>query len=209
MHNKSIIYYDELAKKITSPTEIRNKSEDSTILDLNYLNQHIAKNSTILDLGSGTGLLVNRLSESGFNIYAVERCKEFTEFIHKNEKITINIADLRHFKPEKVFHYVTAFGVLNFFTSDEALDLYKKIISWMVPDGILILKHQMGVDVVIDGFSNELGMDYFSMYRAVDHELQLLTKAGFEIRRVDDIYGDQINRWSDTRFFAIVAIRPI
>jgi cyclopropane fatty-acyl-phospholipid synthase-like methyltransferase len=210
MHEKSIKYYDLLAKKINDPTEIRNKSEDSSALDFSYLIEMIPEKSIILDLGSGTGLLVNKLCNAGFYVHAVERCKEFANFIQINKKIIIHIADLRVFEPERSFNYVTAFGVLNFFTVEEAFILYKKIFSWILPGGRLILKHQMGVidDVLIDGFSKELNTDYFSMYRAVDHELELLSRAGFKIDQVDDIYGNRINRWANTRFFAVVATRP-
>lgn len=209
MHEKSINYYDKLAKHIINPMEIRNKSQDSSDLDLNYLIKFLDKKSTILDLGSGTGLLVNKLCAEGFNIHAVERYKEFAKFIELNENVVVNITDIRNYKPIINFKYITAFGVLNFFRLEDAFDLYKKIYAWIKPDGIFILKHQMGIveDVLIDGYSDELGVEYFSNYRSLATEINLLTKAGFIIRRVDDIYGNQINRWKNTHFYAIVASR--
>ena len=208
MHEKAINYYKWLSSKIISPLEIRNKSLDTSLLDEAYLLKILDKNKKILDLGSGTGLLVNKLLKQGFYIDAVEYYVEFAKFIDSN--IRVHLGDISNYEPEQKYDYITAFGIFNFFSSEEIVDIYKKVYSWISPDGMLVIKQQMGLghDVLVDGFSSELGVEYYSTYRNVDHELKLLTEVGFKIIGVDDIYPDEFNRWPNTRFYAIKARRP-
>ena len=205
MNEKIFNYYDKLAKKADNPLITRNKAKDFTKYDVEFLKKFGDKNKILLDLGSGTGLTINNLIDDFKEIIAVEKYREFSKFIDK--RIKVIEADLKEFDFNLKFDIVTLFGVMNYFSFDEARELYKKIFNSFA--GIMIIKNQFGVneDVVVDGFSQELNSYYFSEYRHIEKEIDLLKNIGFEIKEVVDIYPKEYNIWKDTHFYAIVAYK--
>lgn len=199
-------YYERLANKIHSPTQTRNKAHDFSEFDIDFVRQFTGRSKYLLDLGAGTGLLINPLIEEFGRITAVEKYPQFSRFITRANHLELIDADLNEFETSEMFDLITIFGVMNFFNRAEALRLYRKAANWLKSDGILILKHQMGVkeDVLVDGHSEELGAHYYSEYRWVRHEMQLLTEAGFCVEEPFDIYPPTFNRWQNTHFFALV-----
>lgn len=205
--NKNIgSYYSKMAKKITTPTETRNKSKDFSQYDIALMRKISNKNKTLLDLGAGTGLLVNHLENHFKKIVAVEKYPNFSKFIQQSEVISVINMDLLELKIDSTFDYISLFGVMNFFNDAETTLIYKNINKILNKNGTLIIKNQMGItqDVVINGYSKELDADYYSMYRQVDREIDLLHKIGFNDIEKIDIYPPEFNRWKDTHFYALV-----
>jgi SAM-dependent methyltransferase len=202
MNEKIFNYYDKLAKKADNPLITRNKAKDFTKYDVEFLKKFGDKNKILLDLGSGTGLTINNLIDDFKEIIAVEKYREFSKFIDK--RIKVIEADLKEFDFNLKFDIVTLFGVMNYFSFDEARELYERIFNSF--NGIMIIKNQFGVndDVVVDGFSEELNSYYFSEYRYIEKEINLLKNIGFKIKEVVDIYPKEYNRWENTHFYAIV-----
>lgn len=199
-------YYKRLANKIHSPTETRNKAPDFSVFDIDFVQRFAGKSKHLLDLGSGTGLLINSLVDKFGCITAVEKYPQFSRFITRAPHLEIIDADLNELESSGQFDLITVFGVMNFFNNSEALRLYRKAAQWLKSDGVLIVKHQMGVqeDVLVDGYSEELGTHYYSEYRWVRHEMQLLSEAGFCVEEPFDIYPPAFNRWKNTHFYALV-----
>ncbi len=114
--------------------------------------------------------------------------------------------DVLTFVPTKTYNLITAFGLMNFFSFEEAEAIYRMVFKCLKNSGTFIVKHQMGVceDVLINGYSNELGCEYYANYRWIENELNLLSKVGFKISEVVDIYPDEFNRWKNTKFYALV-----
>jgi cyclopropane fatty-acyl-phospholipid synthase-like methyltransferase len=164
----------------------------------------------LLDLGAGSGLLLNHISHGFRKVTAVELYPEFSRFITGAAHIAVVNCDILSFDSDDRFDVVTLFGVMNFFGRDEAAAIYRKAFRFLRPGGHLVVKNQMGVDddVVVDRFSEELQQQYYSEYRSAGHEGRLMGEAGFELVREDDIYPAEFNRWPDTRFTAIVARKP-
>lgn len=203
MNEKIFRYYNDLAKKIDNPLMLRNKSKDFTYYDVEFLKKFCNKEKILLDLGSGTGLTINNLTNCFKKIIAVEKYKEFSKFIdQKIEIINTNIKDLnfQNFR----FDIVTLFGVMNYFSYEEAKELYKNIYNSF--NGVLIIKNQFGIkdDVIVDSYSEELDNYYYSEYRYIEKEKELLENIGFKIKNIVDIYPKEFNRWNNTHFFAIV-----
>jgi hypothetical protein len=117
--------------------------------------------------------------------------------------------DVLTFLPSKKYNLITAFGLLNYFSYVEAEAIYQMVFNGLKKSGKFILKHQMGVteDVLIKGYSSELGCDYYSNYRWIENELNLLRDVGFKISEVVDIYPPEFNRFDNTHFFAIVCTK--
>jgi cyclopropane fatty-acyl-phospholipid synthase-like methyltransferase len=203
MNEKIFKYYDEIANKIDNPLLLRNKAKDFTYYDVEFLKKFSDKNKILLDLGSGTGLTINSLMNDFKKIIAVEKYKEFSKFISKEiEIINLDLKDIN--LNELNFDIVTLFGVMNYFSYDEAKELYKKIYNSF--KGTLIIKNQFGIneDVIVDKFSEELNSYYYSEYRYLQKEIKLLENIGFKIKEVVDIYPPEYNRWDNTHFYAIV-----
>ena len=76
----------------------------------------------------------------------------------------------------------------------------------MKPTGLLLIKNKFGVkgDVVVNGYSEELKMNYYSEYRHLDKEIEILKNVGYKDIQVTDIYPPEANRWNNTHFYAIV-----
>ena len=202
MNEKSFKYYDKIAKNVTNPLIVRNKAKDFTKYDIEFLKQFSDKNKILLDLGSGTGLTINNLVDKFKKIIAVEKYKEFYKFIDNN--IEIIESDIKEFDFNLTFDIVTLFGVMHYFSFEEAKNLYQKIYNSF--NGTLIIKNQFGLndDVIVDGYSKELDSYYFSEYRYLQKEIDLLKNIGFKIDKVVDIYPKEYNRWENTHFYAIV-----
>ncbi len=200
-------YYDKMAKKINSPTETRNKAKDFTHYDVAFVKQYADNKMSLLDLGSGTGLLINNLIDDFKSITAVEKYEEFSQFIKKDKKINLIHQDLLELNLGNVrFDIITMFGIMNYFNKEEAKSIYEKVYNYLNDKKILIVKNQMGVDadVTVDGFSEELQTNYYSNYRYVKEEVKLLESIGFKDIEVVDIYPKEYNRWDDTHFYALV-----
>lgn len=199
-------YYTKLAEKITSPVETRNKAKDFSTYDVNFVKNYACSESSLLDLGAGTGLLINNLTANFKEIVAVEKYKNFSDFIEKLDNVTVINEDILNFNIDKKFDLVTIFGVMNFFNYHEASKIYSKAYRFIKTDGKLIVKHQMGIneDVIVNGHSEELNTYYFSHYRQIDKEVELLKQTGFSRVEIIDIYPSEFNRWENTHFYALV-----
>jgi cyclopropane fatty-acyl-phospholipid synthase-like methyltransferase len=208
MTNKRVQeYYDKMAKKITDPKETRNKAPDFSQYDIELVKKFSGKEKKLLDLGSGTGLLINHLHEDFEQIVAVEKYKAFSKFIEKKENIEVINEDLLDVEAKKLFYdMVSLFGVMNYFNTKEAKIIYAKAYGWLKTGGMIVVKNQFGLndDVVVSGYSQELETDYFSNYRQVDKEIELLKEIGFVNIEKLDIYPPRYNRWDNTHFFALI-----
>ena len=130
MQNQQIhAYYEKVADRIKKPTELRNLALDSTTHDVALVRSLISANGEIqrmLDLGSGTGLLANGVSDLLEIIVCVEKYAEFSAFVERKPNIRIETCDLLEFKfqSSEKFNIVTLFGVMNFFDSIESAMIY-------------------------------------------------------------------------------------
>ena len=144
---------DEKTCKIT-----KNGASDFTDIDAKFIAKYLKSGSCILDLGSGSGLTVNKLSKnSDINIVAVEAFKEFSHYIKEKENVEVVNADIRNFITDKKFDLISFFGIMHYFNEEEANGIYNKYVKYLKPNGYFIVKNQFGVkeDVVVSGFSQE------------------------------------------------------
>lgn len=201
------VFYRKLANSIVNPIETRNKSPDFTHFDIAFVRPFGRdSNANLLELGAGTGLMTNALCKYFANIVAVEKYAEFAKFIDRRSNVNVIIDDLLHFKPEEHFDVITLFGVMNFFNKSEAQFIYKLAFDALKEDGVLLVKHNMGIleDVYINNFSQELNTYYYSTYRSKINEKLLVSEAGFSVEKCVDIYPQKFNRHANTHFYAFV-----
>jgi SAM-dependent methyltransferase len=209
MENKQAINFWR-KKALSNPNEKTVKVHDFndyTQLDAAFILEYATKDSDILDLASGTGLTLNKIYDKVRSIVAVERFEAFSQFIKNSDNVIVVNEDIKMYEPSSVFDLITMFGIVQFFDYDEIEKIYKKYFKYLKPHGKLIIKNQFGVkeDVLVSGYSEELKEDYFSQYRYIENETELLTKTGYKNIEVIDIYPPECNRWNNTHFYAIVA----
>ncbi|MCK9612625.1 MAG: class I SAM-dependent methyltransferase [Bacteroidales bacterium] len=193
---------DEKAVKIT-------KQSDFTKLDSAFILSFADKKTTILDLASGSGLIINKIYDRVAKIVAVEYFEQFSKYIIKASNVIVVNEDISKYTTKDKFDLITLFGVVQYFDEEETFNLYKKYINNLKHNGKIIVKNQFGVkeDVIISGYSNELKKDYFSHYRTLQKESDMLKKAGFNHLNIVDIYPPECSRWDNTHFYALVAER--
>lgn len=160
-----------------------------------------------MDVGAGSGLIVNRLIDKAAFIEALEPIKAYSDFITRSEKIHIVNATIEEYTITKQFDFVLCFGFCHYLNTQEVSAFYKKFYHAVKPSGKIIVKNQFGVneDVFINNFSEELQTMYYAEYRTVEHEKKLLAEAGFKNFEVVDIYPPECNRWDNTHYYAIAA----
>lgn len=183
------------------------KNSDFSNIDAKFILSHSNKNTKILDLGSGSGLIINKIYKHVGSILAIEPLVEFTKFIINNPNITIINTDILSFKTNKLFDLITMFAVVQYFNQKEITKIYSKYKNNLKANGKLIIKGQFGIkeDVVVSGLSNELKTNYYSQYRYINKEIEILKKIGYKKINITDIYPSEYNRWKNTHFYAIVA----
>lgn len=209
MENKNALeYWQTMAS--SNPDEKTTKinpANDYSEKDATFILRYAGKDTEILDLASGTGLIINKLCNQVGHIDAIELFPDFSKFIKETPQITVFNQDITEFETDKQYDIVTMFGIVSYFNQDEIIAIYRKYIERIKTGGRLIVKNQFGVkeDVEISGFSNELKRNYFSQYRHLDKEIRILKETGFRHVEAIDIYPPECNRWDNTHFYAIIA----
>ena len=180
---------------------------DATSLDAAYLQNYCTKNCCLLDLGSGTGLILQKIVNFVSEIDALEPVASLSSHIITHPNIKIISDNIFDYSPIKKYDLITMFGFMHYFESSEAANVYELCASWLKEDGTLIVKNQFGIgsEVIINGYSSSLGSDYFAHYRTIEAEKILLEDSGFQVLSVDDIYPKEFNKWSNTHYYAISA----
>ncbi len=212
MNGNALDFFHTLAKKDgIEPDVVKfSKSNDFSAFDMDFVKPYLGCSVDWLDVGAGTGLLINGLHQKVRNVVAIEPVEEFSNFIVKAENVSV-INETHSGYIEKYadtpFELITCFGFIQYLNTQEARDFYKKFYPLLKENGKFIVKNQFGVqgDVVVDTFSEALQSVYYSEYRTLEHEKKLMAEAGFKNFEVVDIYPPECSKWDNTHYFAIVA----
>ena len=201
-------YWEKLAKTIKDPSETTNKrKKDYLQVDINFVKRHLDSNDSILDVGSGSGLVVNELVDSVKEIIAVETFKGLSKFISP-EILVIN-AELTGFQIRKQFDKIVSTGLTHFFPENDIVKIYANIFDMLKNEGKLIMRSHCGLEerVVINGYSEELDSEYFTEYRTLETEKKILSDAGFKDIQIFDEVAKELNVWENTRHYYFVCTK--
>jgi ubiquinone/menaquinone biosynthesis C-methylase UbiE len=100
----------------------------------------INQNDRVLDLCCGNGLLSQHFVEKGATVVAVDVSDELlSQMNHVDAIKTIN-SDIRHleFKAGS-FDKVIIYAGIQYLTNKEAVELLKRVYSWLKPEGVLFI----------------------------------------------------------------------
>ena len=109
-------------------------------------------------------------------------------------------SELQHEK----FDVIIIFGVFNYLEEHEVKKLCKKLQNWVKQEGVIIIKHQCGInkDVIVDSYSKKLQCKYSAIYRKLTKE-KILLENYFNLN-IRDIYPKRMNVWDNTHHYAFI-----
>ena len=199
-------YWASLASRITDPKQTRNKRDDYSDLEIDFLKPYLKQDISVLDLGSGSGLVVNKLVNLVGNITAVEKFQNFSQYIEQSNKLELINADLIGFRLYRLFDLILATGVIQCIKGRYIEEIYKNVFEMTKPGGHFIAHIHCGLkeDVIVDRYSEELSANYYAEYRHYQWEKKLMLEAGFQSVDIHDIFPDWLNKWPNTRHFLFV-----
>jgi SAM-dependent methyltransferase len=129
-------FYGEIYDTLMLPQE-RVKYEMDTILKTLQPDE---KNARMLDIGSGTGVLVNYLKEKGYTAYGVDKSKAMVEISKERFPIDVKCANV-----EEAMAYdrslFTHIFCMNFtiYEIEDKLQLFKNCYYWLQHNSYLVL----------------------------------------------------------------------
>lgn len=200
-------FFENMAHTSDSQNSVKlAKNSDFSHYDADFIMKYADKNSLILDLGSGTGLIINKIFNKVKHITAIEPFENFTKFIVKSDNVEILNKNFFEYESDSKYDLITLFGVMNYLNEKEAIKVYEKYFPYLKKNGKIIIKNQFGVseDVLVSGYSEELNKSYYAQYRHIKKEAEILENIGYKNVKTVDIYPSECNRWNNTHFWAVI-----
>jgi len=198
-------YWERMSKNIKDQSQTYNKHTDISSKDAAFLRKHLLETDSVLDLGSGSGTVINKLLPFVKEITAVETFKGLSEFIIEAPNMLVINAKIEGFYMRKEFDAVISTGLMQFFPKKEAIGIYSNLYQMVKKDGLFIMRLHCGLkDTVVINHSKELDQEYFAEFRQVDEEKKTLEKIGFSKVEVFDEAPDELNIYDNTRHFMFV-----
>lgn len=158
--------YDNFYAEVYDGITERDKSCHKELYDIIKMTEPDTKNSVILDIGSGTGCVVNQLNEAGYNVYGIDRSESMIEFSEtkfpNSNFIKGDIIDSMIFEKNLFTHILC-----NNFTIYEMYDkktFFKNCYYWLKPNGFLVL-HLVDKDLFSAKKFKDSIMDLTALYR--------------------------------------------
>ena len=187
-------------------TAVRFHKDDRLKYDVDLVSRYLDKGKRLLDLGCGTGAMVDEFVDICKEIYAVDKYDFFVNRCVESAKVKKFVSDITDYRVNEKFDVIIIFGVMIYIIGDDIDRVYENCLSMLNEGGHLIIRNQFGVneDVLIDKFSEELGRNYFAEYRYLGREVETLKKIGFSRIEVVDIYPKSMNKWSNTHNYVLI-----
>jgi len=133
--------YDDFYVEVYDELNETKERTNWEVLQTIKMTQPTRKNSVFLDVGSGTGSLVNNLVSRGFYAYGIDSSKTMTEYSekkHPNIEVKCeNVQDAMTFE-KNTFTHITCTNFTIYQIQDKA-SFFKNCYFWMMPNAYLIL----------------------------------------------------------------------
>uniref|UniRef100_A0A6C0DLH0 Methyltransferase type 11 domain-containing protein n=1 Tax=viral metagenome TaxID=1070528 RepID=A0A6C0DLH0_9ZZZZ len=134
------IYDDLYVDMYDNLKDIAHRSE-SELIQILKMTEPSTKHSNFLDIGSGTGYIVNQLNSAGYRAYGLDKSKSMVKYCElKYPNIEIkqgDVFDPMNFERATFSHILcTNFTIYEF---KDKLSFLKNCQAWLIPHGYLIL----------------------------------------------------------------------
>lgn len=177
--NKNLVRegYDKVAEEYATA---RNQFSNTKYLD--KLNSLIKPNSTILDIGCGAGLPIDKyFVDHGHKVIGIDISQKQIELVKKNvpqgEFFVNDMSDLK--VGEYQLDVVVSFYAIFHIPREEHETLFKKINSFLPEGGLLLVT--MGAGEYEGLEDNFLGTKMWWSHFGADRNRQIIQNVGFEI----------------------------
>lgn len=133
--------YDNFYTEVYDEIHCTKKVCQWTIEQVLKMTEPTARNSVILDLGSGTGSLVNKLCKIGFSAYGLDKSKEMVDYAEKMyPEIEVKLGDV---KDPMLFERSTFTHILctqfTIYEIQDKVGFFRNLYYWLKPNAYLIL----------------------------------------------------------------------
>lgn len=118
-----------------------NKRVDKELIHILNTTNPSTKHSVFLDVGSGTGHILNELNEAGYNAYGIEKSQQMIDYSKDSypdiEVLHGDILEPMSFEKHTFTHVLcTYFTIYNL---SDKLQFFRNCYHWMQPGGYLII----------------------------------------------------------------------
>ncbi len=113
---------------------------------IDWIARQLAPAASVLDLGCGPGLYVQRLAQRGFHCTGIDFSPAAIHYAREQAlacglEIHYQQQDVRNFTPERQFDFIMmTFGEFNVFSVSEVQTLLARCRQWLTPGGQLLLE---------------------------------------------------------------------
>lgn len=198
-------YWERMSHNIKDQSETYNKHSDISLKDATFIKKYLSETDHVLDIGSGSGAVTNKLLPFVSEITAVETFKGLSDFITEAPNMLVINAKIEGFCIRKEFDVVISTGLMQFFTKSAAIGIYSNLFEMTKKDGLFIMRLHCGLkETIVINHSKELNQEYFAEFRQVDEEKKLLQEIGFSDVTVIDDAPKELNIYDNTRHFMFV-----
>jgi ubiquinone/menaquinone biosynthesis C-methylase UbiE len=133
--------YDEFFAEMYDGVNKRDKVCQRELFQIIKMTDPTIKNSTFLDVGSGTGCVVNELANAGYNVYGIDKSEAMTDYSEtKYPNINIKTADVLDPMTYEngIFTHVMCLNFTIYELNDKQQFFYNSY-YWLKPNAYLIL----------------------------------------------------------------------
>jgi len=138
-HNKDV-YDDFYAELYDNLHDTKNRSQWELMKLLKYTEMD-TRNSTLLDVGSGTGYTLNELITAGYKAYGIEQSKDMVKYSEAKypniEVVCENVEDTLTFERDTFTHILCTDFTIYQIKNKELF--FRNCYGWMKPNGYLVV----------------------------------------------------------------------
>ncbi|MBU1706411.1 class I SAM-dependent methyltransferase [bacterium] len=156
---------------------------------------NVTSESTVLDLGCGTGRWAFEFAKRCKHVVAVdyspgmiERAKEDAANLGV-KNILFDVATVQDFRSSELFDVIIVSGVLAYFEDDDMLPILENIRRHLKPNGRVISRETVAIrerHKLDDEFHGKVGDVYSAIYRLPEEYPPALAKVGLKLVYSDD-----------------------
>ena len=185
-----------------SAGDFRFKAES---LIVRYLLRGIEHNGTVLDLGSGVGYWAEEFARSFSQVVAVEGSSILYPALEKRCAGCSNVRTIHgnvlSFESDGQYSLVFLGGLLMYLDENDVIDLLKKLIPSLGPDGIILCRES-----TVRGETVTRSGDYPVVYRSVENYKRIFKQCGLTLGHVErnepyvlmQMGCELIKKWKET-----------
>lgn len=199
-------FYNQYDEDLRLTNSTQGKME--FIVTMNYLEKYLARNTSVLEIGAGTGRFSIALAKTGYQVTALELVNSNLEKLRENSKGISNLIsyqgdaiDLNQFK-ENTFDSTLVFGPLyHLYESEDINKCIDEAIRVTKPGGILMFSFLSIYGIMFTNYLQNnwtLGMkeNFNKDFSVIHKEEQLFT--GYDINEFEQLFNTKPVNWITT-----------